>query len=162
MSLIATEPVRSETEPEPNDGDSVVTSSAFWPVISLKALRKSMKIDGQVTTDRLMSRTIEAVVNVNNQLKDWKWNQESDGYCSLVSVPAELVNGESEKVWRYKNAVYSLTKALLIEGHRDIDTTREGEKHAIALSTQIDTLWRDVNWSVSDIQDKNRGIAELV
>jgi hypothetical protein len=36
------------------------------------------------------------------------------------------VNGESVKVWRYKNAVWSLTKALLIEGYRDIDTTSKG------------------------------------
>lgn len=84
------------------------------------------------------------------------------GYESLAEIPASPVNGTSVKVWRYKNAVYSLTKALLIEGYRDIDTTSKGEDHAAALSTQIDTLWRDVRWSIRDIRDESRGPAELV
>lgn len=45
------------------------------------------------------------------------------GYGRLAEIPASPVNGTSVKVWRYKNAVYSLTKALLIEGYRDIDCT---------------------------------------
>ncbi|WP_140920800.1 head completion/stabilization protein [Limnobaculum xujianqingii] len=161
MSMIATEPVRPETE-TPNDGDSKVNSDSFWPEISLGELRKAMRLDGQVTTDRLMMRTIEAVAHVNDRLNEWRNNQEELGVTALSEVPASKINGESVKIWRYRNAVYSLTKALLIEGYRDIDTTREGEKHAEALATQIDTLWRDVNWAVSDIQGDSRGIAELV
>ena len=121
-----------------------------------------MRLDGQVTTDRLMSRTVEAVAHVNDQLFLWRQVQIDAGYESLAEIPASPVNGISVKVWRYKNAVYSLTKALLIEGYRDIDTTSKGEDHAAALSTQIDTLWRDVRWSIRDIQDESRGLAELV
>ena len=147
MSLVATEPVRPPSDPVPDDGGAKVESLPFWPVISLAELRRAMRLDGQVTTDQLFL---------------WRQVQIDAGYESLAEIPASPVNGTSVKVWRYKNAVYSLTKALLIEGYRDIDTTSKGEDHAAALSTQIDTLWRDVRWSIRDIQDESRGLAELV
>lgn len=162
MSLVATEPVRPPSEPVPDDGGAKVESLPFWPVISLEELRRAMRLDGQVTTDRLMSRTVEAVSHVNDQLYLWRLVQADAGYQTLAEIPADPVNGTSVKVWRYKNAVFALTKALLIEGYRDIDTTSKGDEHAAALSTQIDTLWRDVRWSLRDIQNEDRGIAELV
>lgn len=161
MSLVATEPVRPPSNPTPDDGAANVESGPFWPVISLAELRRAMRLDGQVTTDRLMSRTVEAVAHVNDQLFLWRQAQVDAGYQALAQIPADAVNGDSVKVWRYKNAVWSLTKALLIEGYRDIDTTSKGEDHARALVTQIDTLWRDVRWSVRDIQNDDRGLAEL-
>ncbi|GKV91744.1 head completion/stabilization protein [Pectobacterium carotovorum] len=168
MSLIATEPVRPATQDTINDGDATVTSHAFWPVIVLSALRRAMRLDGQVTTDRLMDKAIEAVAHVNGQLADWRNSQEQRGFAVLPEVKPDSadeidqINGESVLVWRYRRAVYSITKALLIEGYRDIDTTREGEKHAEALSSQIDTLWRDGRWAIRDILGVNRGLAELV
>lgn len=161
MSLVSTEPVRPPSDPEPDDGGAKVESLPFWPVIVLADLRRAMRLDGQVTTDRLMPRTIEAVSHVNNQLRLWRQVQIDAGYQALAEIPADPVNGESVKVWSYKNAVWSLTKALLIEGYRDIDTTSKGDDHAQALSTQIDTLWRDARWSIRDIQNEDRGIAEL-
>jgi hypothetical protein len=68
MSLVATEPVRPPSDPAPDDGGAKVESLPFWPVIVLADLRRAMRLDGQVTTDRLMSRTIEAVAHVNDQL----------------------------------------------------------------------------------------------
>ncbi|MEG1214583.1 MAG: head completion/stabilization protein [Leclercia sp.] len=162
MSLVATEPVRPPSDPAPDDGGAKIESLPFWPVILLADLRRAMRLDGQVTTDRLMSRTIEAVAHVNGQLFLWRQVQVDAGYLTLAEIPADPVNGESVKIWRYKNAVWSLTKALLIEGYRDVDTTSKGEDHAEALSTQIDTLWRDVRWSIRDILDESRGLAELV
>jgi hypothetical protein len=162
MSLVATEPVRPVSGTWPDDGQAKVESNPFWPVIRVAELRRAMRLDGQVTTDRLISRAIEAVAHINDQLSAWRQLQISAGYHYLEQIPADTINGESVKVWRYKNAVWTLTKALLIENYRDIDTTSQGEKHAEALSTQIDTLWRDLRWSIRDIQDEDRGLAELV
>ncbi|WP_237028815.1 head completion/stabilization protein [Pectobacterium carotovorum] len=122
MSLIATEPVRPATQDTINDGDAKVTSHAFWPVIVLSALRRAMRLDGQVTTDRLMDKAIEAVAHVNGQLADWRNTQEQRGFAVLPEVKPDStdeidqINGESVLVWRYRRAVYSITKALLIEG----------------------------------------------
>lgn len=147
---------------ESDDGGASVKSADFWPVIYLADLRKAKKLDGQVTTDRLMACAIQAVRHINNQLATWRAAQQVAGFAALQNVPAEEINDESERVWSYRDAVYSLTKALLIEGYRDIDTTRDGEKHAAALSTQIDTLWRDMRFNINDITGRPRQLAELV
>ncbi|MCA7001652.1 head completion/stabilization protein [Dickeya solani] len=162
MSMMFTDPVTDATPADVNDNGATVSSSSFWPVISLAALRKAMRLDGAVTTDKLMDKTVEAVGSVNDQLRDWRAEQERTGAVVLGDVEADEINGESVLVWRYRRAVYSTAKALLTEGYRDIDTTREGEKHAQALTSQIDTLWRDAQWAIRDIQGVGRGLAELV
>ncbi|OCA54215.1 head completion/stabilization protein [Photorhabdus namnaonensis] len=145
-----------------NDGGSVVTSGAFWPDIKLADLRRAMRLDGTVTTDRLMHAASEAALNANSQLDAWREKQEADGFVSLMTVPAPAINGTTALVFRYHRAVYCFAKALLTEGYRDIDTTRQGEKHAQALSTQIDDLWRDGQHAIRDILGRHRMIAELV
>jgi len=143
-----------------NDGGAKVTSGPFWPEIRLADLRLRMRLNGLVTTDRLNESATEAVVYVNKQLADWKFNQA--GYAALEDVPAEVINDTTVLVFRYRRAVYAIAKALLTEGYRDFDTTAQGEKHAQALTSQIDTLWRDGNWAIRDIQNLSRGLAELV
>jgi hypothetical protein len=42
------------------------------------------------------------------------------------------INGQSAKVYRWRRAVYSIARALLIETFRDVDTTGDaGEKRAL-------------------------------
>lgn len=164
MSLVAPKeinPIEGDA-PDLDDGGAVVKSGAFWPEITLRDLRTSMRINGKVTTDRLMHATTEAVLHTNDQLKEYRFDQEKQGHASLEDVPAELINDVSPLVYRYRRAVYSITKVSLTERYRDIDTTRDGEKHAEALSTQIDMLWRDARWSIRDILGEDRGLAELV
>lgn len=164
MSLVAPKeinPIEGDA-PDLDDGGAVVNSGAFWPEIKLLDLRTSMRINGKVTTDRLMHAAMEAVLHTNDQLAEYRSSQEAEGHASLEAVPAELINKVSPLVYRYRRAVYSFTKASLTESYRDIDTTRDGEKHAEALSTQIDMLWRDSRWAIRDILNEDRGLAELV
>lgn len=144
-----------------DDGDSTVTAGSFWPVINLKDLRLAARITGGVTTSRLMHVTTEAVAHVIEQLEEWQINQQGLGYEALKNVPAVEVNGESVKVYRYRRAVYSIARALVIEGYRDVDTTPKGDKDAAALDLQREDLWRDARWGIADIQRKPRVYAEL-
>lgn len=144
-----------------DDGDSTVTAGSFWPVISLKDLRLAARITGGVTTTRLMHVTTEAVGHIIEQLEEWQINQQRLGYDTLQNVPAVEVNGESVKVYRYRRAVYSIARALVIEGYRDVDTTPKGDKDAAALDLQREDLWRDARWGIADIQRKPRVYAEL-
>ncbi|PHM38577.1 head completion/stabilization protein [Xenorhabdus innexi] len=163
MSLVATkQPRPMENLHELNDGGAKVTAGPFWPVITLADLRRSMRLSGAVTTERLMHMTTEAVLSVNQQLAVWQATQESFGFRSLETVPSPVINDTTAHVFRYRHAVYSFTKAMLIENYRDIDTTRDGEKHAEALSTQIDDLRRDGQNAIRDMLGKSRMIAELV
>lgn len=161
-SIVSKETVRPALTPD-DVADSVkISNSDFWPVIDTGALRLAQKLDGQVTTTRIQHAAVEAMAMTNRMLKAWRAEQISAGYAELSQVPEENIDGQSVLVSRYLRAVYAFTKALILEGYRDIDTTREGEKHAIALSTQIDTVWRDGNWAVRDILGLPRDLAELV
>ncbi|WP_337263335.1 MULTISPECIES: head completion/stabilization protein [unclassified Serratia (in: enterobacteria)] len=164
MSFLATEPARQASE-TPSDEDTVITNTAFWPDISLGDLRKVMRLDGQVTTERLRHAAIEAMTNVNNELKAWRVKQQAAGFETLNTVPAndeEMIDNESVLLQRYRRAVYCHAKANLVERRRDVDTTGDGENLAEKLSTTITDLWRDARWAIQDIQGNQRGIAELV
>ncbi|MBD2785949.1 head completion/stabilization protein [Xenorhabdus sp. DI] len=163
MSLVAAKQSRPiDPATDINDGGVKVTSGAFWPEIRLADLRLSMRLSGAVTTARLMHMTTDAVLYVNQQLAVWQNAQEASGVTSLDTVPSPAINDTTAHVFRYRHAVYSFTKAMLIENYRDIDTTRDGEKHAEALSTQIDDLRRDGQNAIRDILGQHRMIAELV
>lgn len=162
MNLVASKKINNvDDEVIADDGEKIV-SGVFWPEIILADLRQSMRLTGGVTTSRLKHMATEAVIYVNRQLAAWREVQQSQGLMTLLVVPAEEINDTTVLAFRYKHAVYSFTKALLIENYRDIDTTRDGEKHALALSTQIDDLRRDGQNAVRDILNKPRMVAELV
>ncbi|HCL5269750.1 TPA: head completion/stabilization protein [Salmonella enterica] len=145
-----------------DDGAEKVTAGTFWPEILLRDLRLASRIPGRTTTSRLKFVTTEAVAHVTDQLDDWRGIQESAGYSTLVDVPARMLNGESVKVYRYRRAVYSAARALLLENARDVDTTEKGDRKADALEVQTDDLWRDVRWAIADIRGTQRLFVELV
>ena len=117
-----------------------------------------------------MHVTTEAVAHVTAQLLDWRTGQLKAGFHALEDVPSALpsgemeklmINGENVKVYRFRRAVYSIARALVLEGYRDVDTTAKGDKDAAALDLQRDDLWRDARWSIADIRDTPRLYAEL-
>lgn len=156
--------------PDVDDGEATISAGDFWPVIKLSDLRLAARITGGITTSRLMHVTTEAVVHVTNQLRDWRTEQNKAGFTSLEDVPEMLPSGETEKltingenvqVFRFRRAVYSIARALVLEGYRDVDTTPKGDKDAAALDLQRDDLWRDARWSIADIRGVPRLYAEL-
>ncbi|EAM2258427.1 head completion/stabilization protein [Salmonella enterica] len=164
MGMVAKPQVNSAEKDvtDVDDGAEKVTAGTFWPEILLRDLRLASRIPGRTTTSRLKFVTTEAVAHVTDQLDDWRGIQESAGYSTLADVPARMLNGESVKVYRYRRAVYSATRALLLENARDVDTTEKGDRKADALEVQTDDLWRDVRWAIADIRGTQRLFVELV
>ena len=162
MSLVAPKAITPIHDIPTEDGDEKVTSRAFWPDILLGDLRQSMRIPNGITTRRLKHETTEAVIYVNQSLAAWQAEQQAQGYETLAEVPSHAINNTTQAVYRYQRAVYSFTKAALIEQYRDIDTTRDGEKHALALSSQIDDLHRDGQNALRDILGRKRMLIEIV
>ncbi|EKK9041778.1 head completion/stabilization protein [Salmonella enterica] len=164
MGMVAKPQVNSAEKDvtDVDDGAEKVTAGTFWPEILLRDLRLASRIPGKTTTSRLKFVTTEAVAHVTDQLDDWRGIQESAGYSTLADVPARMLNGESVKVYRYRRAVYSAARALLLENARDVDTTEKGDRKADALEVQTDDLWRDVRWAIADIRGTQRLFVELV
>ncbi|APY41444.1 head completion/stabilization protein [Salmonella enterica] len=164
MGMVAKPQVNSAEKDvtDVDDGAEKVTAGTFWPEILLRDLRLASRIPGRTTTSRLKFVTTEAVAHVTDQLDDWRGIQESAGYSTLADVPARMLNGESVKVYRYRRAVYSAARALILENARDVDTTEKGDRKADALEVQTDDLWRDVRWAIADIRGTQRLFVELV
>ncbi|ELM2245921.1 head completion/stabilization protein [Salmonella enterica] len=164
MGMVAKPQVNSAEKDvtDVDDGAEKVTAGTFWPEILLRDLRLASRIPGRTTTSRLKFVTTEAVAHVTDQLDDWRGIQESAGYSTLADVPARMLNGESVKVYRYRRAVYSAARALLLENACDVDTTEKGDRKADALEVQTDDLWRDVRWAIADIRGTQRLFVELV
>ncbi|EBW4857098.1 head completion/stabilization protein [Salmonella enterica subsp. enterica serovar Senftenberg] len=164
MGMVAKPQVNSAEKDvtDVDDGAEKVTAGTFWPEILLLDLRLASRIPGRTTTSRLKFVTTEAVAHVTDQLDDWRGIQESAGYSTLADVPARMLNGESVKVYRYRRAVYSAARALILENARDVDTTEKGDRKADALEVQTDDLWRDVRWAIADIRGTQRLFVELV
>ncbi|MGG2143461.1 head completion/stabilization protein [Symbiopectobacterium sp. RP] len=163
MSLVATKritPAASDVA-DIDEGEASVSGGDFWPPILLRELRLAVRITGGITTTRLMHVATEAVIHVTDQLAGWQHAQESAGYRTLQNVPARQVNNENVKVYRYRNAVYALSRAALLERHRDVDTTPKGDRETDTVEKQVDDLWRDARWSIADIRGAERLFAEL-
>ncbi|EEW2134160.1 head completion/stabilization protein, partial [Escherichia coli] len=111
---------------------------------------------------RLAHVATGAVAHVTRELEEWQQAQIAAGFSTLTDVPAATINGESVNAWHYRHAVYSATRALILERWRDVDTTDKGDRRADALDEQVEDLWRDVRWAISDILGFPRLFVELV
>lgn len=154
-AFVVTAPADPPANPE-------ITSGAFFPTVSLVDLRESARIDGTVTTPRLVEVVVDAIASVNAELKPWRERQLAAGYASLADVPGETVNDVSVNVHRYRRAVGCLAKAALMERYRDFDSTARGDRKADVLENPIDDIRRDARWAISDILGVPRVTVELI
>lgn len=140
----------------------LITNTAFWPDLDMAGFRAEMRTDGTVTPARLRQAVLTAIAEVNAELYDFKQRQLAAGYATLAVVPADMIDGESQRLQLYRRAVWCWTKATLTERYRDFDATASGNKKADELVSTVDDLWRDVSWSLSRLQDKPRMTVELI
>ncbi len=142
--------------------DETLSSGDFFPDISLRHYQQSVLTNGKVTTERLRHALVNAMIEINRELSDWKQSQTATGFISMSAIPADHISNESELVLLYRRAVYSGAKATLTERYRDTDTTDSGEKKAAALSETVDDLWRDMQWAIQRIKGESHNICELI
>lgn len=141
---------------------STITNGPFWPDIEPDALRKTMRLDGTVTNERLEHAVINAALQVNSDLKNWRISNQLLGFDSLAQVPAEQINGQSIYLQLYLRAVYCLTKANLIERYSDFDSTAKGLKAGEELTDSITDLRRDARFAIRDILGESHVTVELI
>ncbi|MDO6408675.1 head completion/stabilization protein [Pantoea phytobeneficialis] len=149
--------------PAPRPAESAeppVKNTFFWPDIDLKQLRDALRYEGTVTAERLRLAVKTAISEVNAELYDWRADQMAAGFKTLVDVPAETLDGISEKVTHYVAAVSSLTAATIAERYRGYDAT--GTKKAGEIEAAADEYWRDARFSISRIASRPGCIVDLL
>lgn len=154
MSFIAVQPASNQ--------EDTVTNGSFWPGVDLNTLRKTVRLDGTVTTERLKHALVSAIIQVNRDLKAWREKQQDDGYAMLDQVPAERIDGNSELVQLYLRAVYCLTRANLLERYADFDSTGKGTKDAAEQNQTITDLYRDARFAIRDILGESHVTVDLI
>ncbi|MCI3908858.1 head completion/stabilization protein [Pseudomonas viridiflava] len=139
-----------------------INSDPFWPSIDLDALRAAQRIDSSVSAARLETAVIAATLNVNREFETWRLAQQAFGYNTLADVPANRVNGTSERVHLYLRAVHVATSAEVCERYRNYDSTQSGIAKGDELSPTIDEYRRDLRWAVRDFLGISRSTVELI
>ncbi|MFM5115172.1 head completion/stabilization protein [Aeromonas hydrophila] len=144
----------------PDEGE--ITSSPFWPAISLPDLRETVRLDGTVTTARLTHAVIDAITSVNRDLADWRSARQAEGHTTLAAVQNEVINNESVHLHSYRRAVYAMTRANLLERYTDYSATGDGTKGADAKIISSDDLYRDARFAIRDILGTTHNTVELI
>lgn len=144
----------------PNEGE--ITSSPFWPAISLPDLRETVRLDGTVTTARLTHAVVDAITSVNRDLADWRSARQAEGHSTLAAVPSDVINNESVHLHSYRRAVYAMTRANLLERYTDYSATGDGVKGADAKIISSDDLYRDARFAIRDILGTTHNTVELI
>ncbi|EHT4047274.1 head completion/stabilization protein [Escherichia coli] len=140
----------------------VIKNTPFWPDVDLCEFRSVMRTDGTVTPARLKQLALTAMSEVNAELYTFRQRQQTLGYRMLAEVPAEELDGKSERLHHYSNAVYCWARAVLNERYQDYDATASAVKRGEELAEASADLWRDARWAISRVQDAPHCTVELI
>lgn len=154
MKFVAPEPAPEQAE--------VIKNTPFWPDVSLSEFRSVMRTDGTVTQPRLKQVLLTAISEVNAELFDFRNRQRMLGFQALAEVPSDVLDGKSERIQHYHNAVYCWARAVLNERYQDYDATASGVKSGEELTEASGDLWRDARWAISRVQDSPHCTVELI
>ena len=151
----------SPRAPEPTT--ATVKNDGWWPDIDMVLLRDSVRLPSGVTDKRLVHRTRQIVLSINNELAEWKAQRKSEGYARPADIPvedAEDTTGqdaydEHPLITHYLSAVYAEVDARLCEQYRQTDSTGRGEKNAQMLDPRVSEGFRDKDWEVEAILNFN-------
>ncbi|HEA0654533.1 TPA: head completion/stabilization protein [Escherichia coli] len=134
----------------------IIRNTPFWPDVDLSEFRSVMRTDGTVTQPRLKQVALSAISEVNAELYEFRRRQQMLGYVSLAEVPAEQLDGKSERIQHYFNAVYCWARAMLNERYQDYDATASGVKRGEELAESSGDLWRDARWAISRVSAQSQ------
>mgnify|MGYP002515146977 FL=1 len=87
----------------------VIKNTSFWPDVRVSEFRRDMRMDGSVTDPRLRLALLTAIAEVNADLYEFREKQRAQGYASLADVPADVIDGESQRLMLYRRAVFCLS-----------------------------------------------------
>lgn len=158
MSFVA-KPPQIDQAPAP---ETTVINDGFFPDIEPAAVREAARVPTSISAGRLRAAILGAIMAAEIDLRSWAADRQAEGFATLAAVPAAQLDGQSVQVVRYTRAIELLTKAELIDRHRDFDTTGAGDRKADDLDLSLDDLRRDAIGAIRDILGKGRTVVDLI
>ncbi len=139
-----------------------IINDGWFPDLDGQHMRDSLRLDGSITDQRLETAAVNAVIEVNRELKRFKFTQLAAGHERLADVPADAIQGESELLHLYRRAIYCSAGAELAERYRDYSATGDGAERAEALTQTPDEYRRDARWAIRSILGRVHTTVELI
>jgi len=154
--------VSSPPSPVSPDGDTI-EGGGFWPDVDVNLFRDTMRIGGQaIAQARVHEALIGAIIAVDIELARWQADQVAAGFAKLDDVPAPRIGGRSVKASLWQRAVFSHATADLLETHRDVTATGEGQKRADENALTPDDHRRNAIHAIRDLLAVTRTGVELI
>jgi hypothetical protein len=91
-----------------------------------------------------------------------QWGASCTRLIAQRASRAEVLDGKSERIHHYHNAVYCWARAQVNERYQDYDATASGVKRGDDLAEASGDLWRDARWAISRVQDAPHCMVELI
>ena len=155
--FVATAPVPPADAPT-----DAIANDGWFPALSMADTRNSVRLDGTVTDERLRAALVNAMMDVNRQLRTFKTERSALGQASLAAASAdEMVDGKPRLVLLYLRAVMCSAKADLTERYRDFDADAANPRVKDA-EPATDEQRRNAQWAVRDILGQSHVFVELI
>ncbi|EHL6040227.1 GPO family capsid scaffolding protein [Escherichia coli] len=123
--------------------------------MTVKAKRFRIGVEGATTDGREIQR---------EWLEQMAASYNPAVYTALINLEhiKSYLDGKSERIQHYFNAVYCWARAMLNERYQDYDATASGVKRGEELAEASGDLWRDARWAISRVQDAPHCTVELI
>ena len=155
--FVATAPVPPAEAPSDE-----IANDGWFPPLSIADTRNAVRLDGTVTDERLRAALVNAMMDINRQLRSFKAERAALGQASLAAASAdEMVDGKPRLVLLYLRAVMCSAKADLTERYRDFDADATNPRVKDA-EPSTDEQRRNAQWAVRDILGQSHVFVELI
>ncbi len=118
-----------------------IANDGFFPDLVLGDFQRDYSIPTKYEQETVTDKLLISIARINDQLEEKQELWELDGFETLEAVPAKTVNEISIQIIRYKEAVFSYAKGLLIAEFASINR----KDSALNITTDIepiDTRWK--------------------
>lgn len=140
----------------------IVAGDAFWPGVSVAAVREALRLPTVATDDRLRNAIVAGMISATRELRQWKAARIGQGYASLADVPADTIDGKSVLLLLWQRAVASFAGADLVETHHDISATGTGKDRIEEDALTSGDHRRNALHAIRDMLDVTRTAVELI
>lgn len=141
----------------------MVACGPFWPDIDINHFRDTQRIGGtSITNPRVEMALQNAVMTADGDLSLWRAACEAAGQADLASVPQSQFGTEKRLLMLWRQAVYALATAELIETHRDVTATGNGQSRGDALDDRAEDHRRTAIHAIRAIKGRNRTTVALI
>lgn len=142
--------------------DDTVSFDGWYPDLSLRGARQSLRIPTDITDTRLRDALTAAMLEIADDLAPWREVQDMTGFARLADCDDRVVAGENRLVILWRRAVHTLAAADLAEIQHGPDSSAQGADRAAALDMTAAELRRNSRWAVRDMLGIPHTTIELI